>query len=258
MKNKNILFVGFGNMGKAVFNRIYPNLKNNNNFFVKTPTIKIAPEGVKFVQNLHDHSFDIIILCVKPQKITEIISDYKIFNNAIFISILAGKKISFFEKNLAKTTKIIRTMPNLPVSIGKGVIISRANNNVLQTDYDDCSNYLFDPLGYHIKAKHEDEINKVTSIAGSGPAYFYLFMQALQEAAEELDLKNAKDIALYTAMGSCLYAEQKGLDFNTLKQNVTSKGGTTEAALKIFEKNDILKNTAKNAVKAALERSEEL
>ena len=150
--------------------------------------------------------FDVIIFAVKPQiakKVLENIESHQFKKSAVFISIIAGKKISFFNQFLPLRNQFIRVMPNMPAMIDQGMscmvpnrYVSRFNKNKIEL--------LFSKVGLILWLKNEIEINKVTAISGSGPGYVFLFMDAFEKAALQLGLgeRNTKKLVHQTVSGS--------------------------------------------------------
>ncbi|PIR32738.1 MAG: pyrroline-5-carboxylate reductase [Alphaproteobacteria bacterium CG11_big_fil_rev_8_21_14_0_20_44_7] len=201
---------------------------------------------------------DYILLAVKPQTLPDVMAELQKFSKAIFISIAAGKSLSFFEKHLDSAT-IIRTMPNLPAAIGKGVTALISNKN-LPDSQKSSINKMFEACGETIWLDDESQVDAVTAISGSGPAYCFLFMDALAKSGEELGLsaEMARKLAIQTLAGSAEMAWQSAENLVTLKENVTSKAGTTEAALQVFEDKNALRELVSAATSAAHKRAGEL
>lgn len=265
MKEK-ILFVGCGKMGSVLLGGFLKKLQSENQVVVVKPNILVPinniDTNISVISNIRDlsPSFkpDIIIFAVKPQIIDNVIFDYIKFEESIFISIIAGKKIDFFSKKLGKDSKIIRTMPNLPSLIGHGITALYGNLNISNKEKT-LVNDLFKTVGEIVNLESEDEIDSVTSISGSGPAYVFHFAESLINSGMELGLSEevSKKLALKTMLGSCLMMEQSLFNPTELKDQVTSKKGTTEAALNSLYENNFEK-IVKNATKSAFKRSKEL
>ena len=203
---------------------------------------------------------DAIIFAIKPQVAESILPDYKAFaGRSLFISIIAGKTIAFFEKHLGSNAAIIRTMPNLPVIIGKGLIIWHKNQNVSE-EQSNVISQIFSRTGKHEEIADEAQLDAVTAISGSGPAYVFLFIECLTKAGIELGLDEnmAEKLALYTVSGSAELAINSDKPVDSLRKQVTSPKGTTEAALKILMDNDDMQQLISKAADAACKRSMEL
>lgn len=253
-----ILLVGCGKMGGAMMAGWLKSGVSLDNITVVDPlyegrnafkTLAELPAGFKT---------DFVVLAVKPQNIDDVAAELKKFSDSVFISIIAGKKIDYFKKYLPKSY-FVRTMPNLPSLIGKGVTAA-ISSQPLSEQIQASVEQLLKPCGKLIWLKDENLMDAVTAISGSGPAYVFLFAQSLIEAATGLGLdeETAKSLVFGTIRGSIKLAEKSGDNLATLKQNVTSKGGTTEAALAILEENDKLKKLIISAANQAKQRSSEL
>ncbi|MBL4660656.1 MAG: pyrroline-5-carboxylate reductase [Alcanivoracaceae bacterium] len=211
--------------------------------------------------NAHFGIPDVVILAVKPQIMKQVAMDIAnsvIETNALVISIAAGIKIEHLEKWLSVDTAIVRTMPNTPALIGEGATGLFANSNVTKQQRH-LTEGIMDSVGISHWVDEEFKIDVVTALSGSGPAYFFLFMEYMQKTAIELGLKPevAAKLTEQTALGSAILAQRSADDITVLRQKVTSPNGTTEAALKSFESNNF-EEVIKQALCAANERSIQL
>ncbi|MGD9650006.1 MAG: pyrroline-5-carboxylate reductase [Dongiaceae bacterium] len=258
MKNP-LLLVGAGHMGQAMLGRWQQ--AGFNNISVINPSPKPMPAGVKFYQTIEavpGAGFDTIIFAIKPQKAAESIPAYAKFKNALFISILAGTSLAQLEGWLGKETKIIRAMPNLPAQIGQGIIALYAAPKIKKAERD-MAGQIFAPLGAVSWMEQEEQMNIATALSGSGSAYVFLFMEALHQAAikEGLPSLLAKELIQQTVIGSAMLAD-KNKDWAALARQVTSKGGTTEAALNILQQDNVFAELLHRAVAAAHDRAKKL
>ena len=181
---------------------------------------------------------DIIFLFIKPQQLQDI--DLECFHqNVLIFSILAGVSISSIKKR-THTENIIRCMPNLPIWINRWVLWYISSWEISWDQEGFLNQYIFS-LWIPVRVYEEQLIDSITAIAWSGPAYFYFFTEILAHTAQqlwlshEISLKIAKETLLWCAF----YAEKIGEEMNILRESVTSKWWTTEAALKRFEKENI-------------------
>lgn len=200
---------------------------------------------------------DLFVFAVKPFHLQEILLPYTAFKS-LMISVASGKPLSFYEDVFDEAQPIIRAMPNTPVCIHQGVIALLANHNVNKNHKliaQDC----FQGLGYCPWVKTDEEIDKITAISGSGPAYVFFVIEALAEAAESLgfDKHTALNLSLNTFLGASQYAIGAEHAPHILRKHVTSPQGTTEAALNVLEKGH-LKEHMEKAVSAAFKRAKEL
>ena len=248
-----ILLIGAGKMGTAILNGWIKSGIKKSDIQIVDPAI-----GKNFADLPVDYKPKTILVAVKPQIIKDILPELKKFDGANIISILAGTKLATFKKVLKKSL-IIRTMPNLPAIIGEGVIAAIASRKIKLKEAMEIVK-LLDPCGQVHWVKSEDLIDSFTAISGSGPAYVFLFADALAQSAEKLgiDKKISRQIALQTIKGSVLMAAESDHSLTELKQAVTSKGGTTEAALKKLEKGGAMKKLVNSATKAAKTRAKQL
>ncbi len=201
---------------------------------------------------------DIVVFAVKPQNLAEILPIYKARFGAkpLYISIAAGKSIAFFAEHLGADARVIRTMPNTPALVGKAMTALCASSNVSDGEKETAT-ALMNAIGSSLWVDEKD-MNAVTAVSGSGTAYVFLFLEALAEAGVKsgLDADTAKTLAVATLHGSIHLAEKSGESLQKLRENVTSKGGTTEAALAVLMGENALKKLLENAVTAAVKRAE--
>lgn len=199
-----------------------------------------------------------IVLATKPQTCGEVLSELKKIDlrGKTLVSIMAGIPLEVILEGVGRQeVKLVRTMPNTPLLVKLGV------TGVYTTD-DSAKKQVEALLGATSKlffVKSEDDLNAVTGVSGSGPAYFFAFIEALAQAGADmgLDPEMAKQMAIGTALGAATLAANSKDDVSTLRKNVTSKGGTTEQALLTFEKLG-LPHIVKEAATAARDRGREL
>lgn len=204
-------------------------------------------------------SCNVIFLAVKPQDLADVLNELKqtIQPETLVISIAAGKTIKFIEDQLQSNNSVIRAMPNTPAQIGKGISAIAAGTKV-SGDELKIATELFSTTG-EVVVVTEDKIDAVTALSGSGPAYFFYFIEAMVKAGVELGLTDeiATKLAIETISGSAAMLKESNLDAATLRKNVTSPKGTTAAALEVFTNND-LENIILKAMSAAKNRAQEL
>lgn len=199
---------------------------------------------------------DAIILAVKPQVMRQVCQALTPRQDSLYISIAAGIRSSDIERWLGGNKAIVRCMPNTPALLGLGATGLFANTQVRQTQQQLASS-IIDAIGISVWVNQERELDAVTAISGSGPAYFFLFIEALEKAGRTLGLNDetAAVLARQTALGASSMAI--GKDVVTLRQQVTSKGGTTEQAIASFQSNHF-EQIILEATQAAQQRSVEL
>lgn len=204
---------------------------------------------------------DVVILAVKPQLLQSVcreLANSSTTNPPLFISIAAGIRSTDINRWLGDNKAIVRCMPNTPALLQAGATALVTNINVNETQKALAENIL-QAVGITLWVDNENELDAVTALSGSGPAYFFLLMEAMQKAGEELGLKpaTAQQLILQTALGAARMATESDADSTTLRTRVTSKGGTTERAINSLE-NAGFQHIVKQAILAAANRSEEL
>ena len=257
-----ISFIGGGNMAKAIIG----GLKNNGFNTEKITVIELDPEkrvqlSKEFsVQTSADYidvsNTDVIILAVKPQQLREVCSLLlPILSTQLVISIAAGIRSQDISRWLDGYKSIVRVMPNTPAQIQAGVSALYADASLSQVQRDHAATIMM-AVGKILWLDDEAKMDAVTAISGSGPAYVFYLIEALQDAAVGLGLKaeDARMLALQTFAGASLLAAQSNEDIQTLRAQVTSKGGTTEQGILALEAANI-KSAIMTAAKAAAEKS---
>ncbi|MGB4106274.1 MAG: pyrroline-5-carboxylate reductase [Alphaproteobacteria bacterium] len=257
-----IALIGCGKMGHALLNG-WINSKIKASYIVVEPSgVKKPPNGVRVLKKPGKElkNCEIIILAVKPQVMNDVCKSLKPFvaKNALILSIAAGRTIKSFEKSFGSKQPIVRAMPNLPASIGKGMTVAVANKNAAAAQKK-IAGKLLAAAGVVEWIKDEKLMDAVTAVSGSGPAYLFLLIETLAKAAQKAGLnKNlATTLARQTVIGSAALAETDKTDAATLRKNVTSPGGTTAAALEILMNGEMQK-IFDHAIAAAKKRSKQL
>lgn len=203
----------------------------------------------------------IIVFAIKPQVMDAVVPLYSSLaeQGALILSIAAGKTLDYFEKILGADSAIVRAMPNTPASIGKGMTVLCSNGHINSQQKALCQD-LMSAVGRVRWVNNEKLMDPVTAVSGSGPAYVFLLIEALAEAGVKagLDQDLANELAITTVTGAAALAEESTLPPSVLRQNVTSPGGTTEAALTVLMSNDGLSDLFLRAVNQAVTRSREL
>jgi pyrroline-5-carboxylate reductase len=262
-------FIGGGNMAEALIKGILSaKVYNPKNVLISD----IKPDRLKFladqygVQTFSSNkklagSADIVILSVEPQQLNSVLLDIKGSSrpDTLFISIAAGRRIQKI-KDLLGDVNLIRVMPNSPARIGQGLSGIYAPENAKARL--DGVIAIFSSVGKVFVLDNEDMIDVITAVSGSGPAYFFLLMENMIQAAVNLGFTQelATDIVLQTAKGAALLAEfakDSGQSPAQLREKIVSRGGTTEAALKIFAEGNF-SALVNSAVRKAHARSKEL
>lgn len=265
--------IGLGNMGSAIAARI----KNQYPVFVfdKDQEKLQGLQGVKVIDNIKGllKNSDVVILAVKPQHFSELLAEIKKYAHKpdkLIISIAAGITTRYIEDYLG-LVRVVRVMPNMPAKVGSGMSCLSQGKFATQEDFD-LAQDLFSYLGETLAIK-EEMMNAATAISGSGPGYLYnliegksleeakkfgrnTFLPLLKAAAEEIGFNSdeASLMASVTTVGSLEVLAVTKLSPAQLKEQVASKGGTTEAGLEALQKG----GSIKDAVTAALKRADEL
>ena len=262
---KKILIVGCGHMGSALLDAWYKN--TSFKFSIIDPKTHTALKkkynkrvsiykSIKEINNVNQ--FNIIIFAVKPQIVQKVVSQFSSINNKkiLFLSIVAGKKINFFKEYLIHPHQIVRAMPNMPALVEKGMTCLISNNLTSNKNKIIASN-LFKFVGKTFWLNNESDIDKVTAVSGSGPAYFFLFIENIISESIKLGLKKkvAEQLVLQTALGSIDLLLKSKKSAGELKNSIAVKGGTTEAAINIFESKSLFKKIINKALFAAYNRS---
>jgi pyrroline-5-carboxylate reductase len=202
-----------------------------------------------------------IVLAVKPQTAPAVMPDVARFvgRDTVVISIMAGRTIGFLARHLPKGTAIVRAMPNTPASIGRGITVAAPNARV-KPGARDLADALLSATGPVEWIKNEKWMDAVTAVSGSGPAYVFLLAESLARAGAAVGLPKplAARIARATVAGAGELLHRSDLEAAKLRENVTSPGGTTAAALKVLMGRNGLDPLMKKAVAAATRRSREL
>lgn len=200
----------------------------------------------------------IAVLAIKPQLIASVLPAYaSLAQKALVLSVVAGASIHGLAAALGGAPKIIRAMPNLPVSIGKGATALFASDAVSAAERSTVEN-LMKAAGVCIWVDKETDIDLATAISGSGPAYFFLMAEALAEAGEAMGLsaENARILAQATFIGAGALLDSDGRSAQELRRAVTSPGGTTAAALDELDGTDRkMRQLMKSATLAAAARA---
>jgi pyrroline-5-carboxylate reductase len=202
---------------------------------------------------------DCIVLAVKPQNMREVARALRPFLGAqLLISIAAGIRMLDLSRWLAGYRRIVRVMPNTPALVRAGISGLCAMPAVSADDRARAQDIL-SAIGTTLWLESEDKLDAVTAVSGSGPAYVFYFIEALQQAASELGFQpeDARRLALETFAGAVRLIAESGEDAAVLRARVTSKGGTTERALAVMDAR-ALRRIVADAVRAAAERSREL
>lgn len=216
--------------------------------------------GVPTHADMQDARLDsTIVLAVKPQQLAEVSSALAgRLKDQLVISIAAGVRSADLSRWLGGYEKIVRTMPNTPAMVGAGITGMVAGTKVSEADRS-AAESIMRAVGAVVWLQNESDLDWVTAVSGSGPAYVFYFVEALEAAAHEAGLpsETARHLALHTVFGAAKLALEAGEEPAVLRARVTSRKGTTEKALESLAESDFIGIVGK-AVRSAADRSKEL
>lgn len=264
---KKIAFIGAGNMAEALTRGLLaskisrPELvsvadisSERLSHFQKQYGVNSEKSNLKAVQKA-----DVVLLTVKPQILPEVLQAIKgdLEQSKLFISVAAGITLRYLEENLNSQARLIRAMPNLPALIGAGATVFSCGKKADQEDVA-LAKLFFESVGIVLEMK-EEHLNAVTALSGSGPAYVFYLAEAMASAGVSLGLDPdaARQLATATVEGAGRMLKNTGVPAENLRSQVTSKGGTTEAALNCLRDFNF-RETIFKALAAASSRAEEL
>ena len=263
-----ITFIGGGNMATALIAGLAGQLTAGANIHVVDPNAEqlerlAASYGVGTAQQIDAAagSCDVIVLAVKPQQMREVAAQLLpqlAGARPLLLSIAAGIRGADLSRWLGGYGAIVRSMPNTPALIGQGITGMVAMEGVSATQKA-AADDIMKAVGVTVWLGDEALIDPVTAVSGSGPAYVFYFIEAMQQAAQELGLsaEQGKQLALATFTGAAQLAARSPEEVSVLRERVTSKGGTTHAALTSMEQSGV-RQAIVEAVKAAARRGREL
>ncbi len=266
-----LVLVGAGNMGGAMLEGWLEQGLDASGIYILDPNpserlIELAGSTGLHLNMAQKDIPDpaIVLLAVKPQIMESALDglDDLVRADSVFLSIAAGKTVQFFEGKLDRNGRkaaIVRTIPNTPAAVGRGITVAFANGSVSETQKTMCSS-LLEAVGEVGWVEEETLIDAVTAVSGSGPAYVFYLAECMAKAGEALGLPAdlAARLGRVTVEGAGELMHCSDLEPETLRENVTSPAGTTAAALEILMNDDGLEPLMKKAIAAAEKRSREL
>jgi pyrroline-5-carboxylate reductase len=262
----NLVLVGAGKMGAAILDGWAARGLDLHRVavFEPQPSLQISrylPQGLRLNPVNEKLSASAIVVAVKPQSAAEVLPDLAplITPSTVVVSIMAGRTLKVMQDALPPDTAIVRTMPNTPAAIGRGITVAVPNARVTPAQRD-LTELLLAAIGVVEWIDDEALMDAVTAVSGSGPAYVFLLAECLARAgaAAGLPPEIAEKLARVTVAGSGELLHLSPEDAATLRKNVTSPGGTTAAALAVLMADNGLEPLMKAAVAAATRRSREL
>ena len=268
METPHIAFIGAGNMASSIIGGLVESGHPADHISAADPyppsleklraiaPVRVCDSNADAVANA-----DVIVLAVKPQVMAEAASSIApaiAASSAVTISIAAGVTIASMQSRLGDPAAIVRCMPNTPALLGCGASALYANEQASKVHRDHAESVL-SAVGLTTWVPTEQALDAITALSGSGPAYFFLFMEAMIEAGVNLglDFDTASAMTIQTALGASRMAQENDLGLAELRRRVTSPGGTTERAIESFQQNKLDSIVAK-AMLAAADRAAEM
>jgi pyrroline-5-carboxylate reductase len=268
MIQKTIAFIGGGNIATSIVAGLVADAYDPQGLIVSDPdrnkldTLAIG-FGVRTTQDNIEaaRSADLAVLCVKPQMASQVCRELAPIlkqHSPLFVSVMAGIRERSLQEWLGSPVPLVRAMPNTPAMIQSGAIVLHATPEATASHRNQAETVLR-AGGLTRWVEEEEQMDAVTALSGSGPAYFFLLMEILEQVGADLglDAENARLLTIQTALGAARMAMESEDSPRELRERVTSPGGTTERALDILESGGIRALVAR-AVNAARERSQEL
>ena len=262
-----IVFIGGGNMASCLIGGMIANGMASEKILVSEP----GAEARQKLSELHgiETTADnraaatqatLLVLAVKPQIMAVVAKDLAtaLEHKPAVVSIAAGIPIAALENWLGSEIALVRAMPNTPALVKSGATGLYANS-LLNDQQKQLVDQLFESVGYACWVEREALIDAVIAVSGSGPAYFFLILEAMQKIGQELGLpeQTAEALSLHTALGASRMALESDATAAELRNQVTSPGGTTQSAINSFEQQG-LENTFRQAMISAVNRAEQM
>lgn len=267
LHDKRICFVGAGNMANAIIGGLVQKGFTANNIIASAP----SPEHLEQIKTnwgvttSSDNAAsvkqaDVVVLSVKPQILKQVCEELSshLVHQPLIISIAAGIELNSLNNWLGNNQAIVRCMPNTPAQVLKGASGLISNEHVSE-EQKALSAELFSGIGIVEWLADEVQMHSVTALSGSGPAYIFMMIEAMEAAAikQGIEAGTARKLAAQTVLGAAQMVLNSDVAPGQLKKNVMSPGGTTERAIQVFEQNDLL-GIVDKAMQAAADRSVEL
>lgn len=256
-----ISFIGYGNIARAIAKNWLEHFHCEIRAAAPSLPIGVDADGV-FTH--HDNALilndaDVIVLAVKPNQVANVLNQVKhaLPKDSFILSLAAGISLASLQAHCLEKQSIIRAMPNTPIAVGKGATPLIANAFATEKQKE-CITRLFQYSGIITWLTHEEEMDALTSLSGSGPAYVFFFLESMIHAAESFGLSHqlAKEFALQTVMGAAALMSETGEDAHVLRRKVTSPGGTTAAAIQVLQEEQF-ESVITKAMKAAWKRAKQ-
>lgn len=270
LQDTKITFIGPGAMAEAMLTGILKNkLTKPDNILASGPIVErnVELHGKYGIQTFTDNNdaakqADVVILSVKPQRLQKVLEGLRgsIPKDTLVVSIVAGASIAKIER-LLDHKKVVRSMPNTPAQIGEGITVWYPAPSVSEKEKE-ITRTILTAFGQEVLVDEEEYLDKATALSGTGPAYVYLFMEAMVDAGVHMGFSRriAEQLVTATVRGSVDFYDKDGFDSRHLaafRNQVTSPGGTTAEALYYLEKAGF-RTAISRAIWAAFQRSKEL
>ena len=260
---RGLVLLGCGKMGSAMLEGWLTGGLPASSVFVRDPAPSdwVKEQGVNLNTDLPEDPA-ILVVAVKPQMMTEALPQAAVLGggSTLVLSIAAGTTLAHFENAFGEGTPIVRAMPNTPAAIGQG-ITALIGNDVATEEHMRLAEDLLSSVGKTVRLANESQMDAVTAVSGSGPAYVFHLIETMADAgaAEGLPKALAMELALATVAGAGALAEVSDHDATQLRINVTSPNGTTQAALEVLmDETRGFPALVREAIGAAANRSREL
>ena len=257
-----IFFLGCGNMGRPIVQA----LQSNQHFIdsqisVIKPTSNNLPHKAAYFSSYQElpinYRADIVFLAIKPQEAENLlpllVKQNFLQPHTLVITMLAGKKLDFYEQIFAKNTKIIRIMPNLNIEVNCGIVSYFANHNTTKQDLAILNNIFVDSAKL-FALQQESDFEVATAIFGCGPAYLFLLQEIFNNIATEYGI-DQPELMIDLFLGSALMMKKNSQSPAVLQQLVASKKGATASALAVLKEQDCLQNMFRQAINKAIQTS---
>lgn len=267
MQQKLIAFIGGGNMAQAIVLGLLKQGYPATQIIVNDPNEEkrayFAKLGVQTADNNVESvtRAEVVLLAVKPQMMSDVCAPLSAvdFSDKLLISIAAGISTTRLQALIPSAKSVVRVMPNTPALVGEGMAGLFAPENTPKTDRT-FAQALLNAVGKTQWVKEENQMHAVTAASGSSPAYFFLMLEAMQQALVEMNMEadTARQFVQQTMLGAAKMVEENPQTaLSTLRENVTSKGGTTAAALEVFHRQQF-NHIVAEAMQACVARSQEM
>ena len=269
VRNKIILIIGAGNMGISFISALVKSKFSSKKIIVLEPKPSInvlnLKKGKKIVLIKNEEELnkvvppDLVLLAVKPNQVGNLFSFNlaKLIKKSVIISIIAGKKTSTLRKLTNQNLNVVRSMTNTPISVGMGSSVVYFDKKT-SPKAKKLSKQFLSLVGQVVEVNKESQIDTFTAIFGSGPAYIYFFIEILSKIASKNGFKQSDQMIIHLFLGSILLMIEKGEHPAMLREKVTSKGGTTDAAIRSLISSDKFYKILDRAINRARDRSKKL